>query len=458
MFAVRAVCLVVLWIACVQSAFAVGDCATPVTISSSSTISFTGVSQIGNPFSVSNTAGDITVINSTLSACTGTMSLHAANSIAEDAASSLTAATLTGQSMGNTSLIGTNQIGMLDTFASFGSFVFNDNLPITQSSSSGHSLTMFAASTFDAGPNAITLDNAGNIFIGAVTFSGSNVKLTNSTATGFNASTANGTLDVISNGAISQLGTLTVTGASSFNAGANAITLTNASNDFTGAVTATGAGVSITGVNGLTVADINAGASTVALRSGSNITQPSGVITANTLTGNASGGVLLGSVGNQITNLGDFSANGFSLDNAQPLAVTGAVNSTGALALDASLVNVTNTGSLTFGNSATVGNVIGNYSQTGTLNLHATSSSNDLLAIAGTAGLGGILSVAFSSQPSAGQFFTVVTASSIGGTFGTVNVTGLGAAQSASVTYNATSVVLTINATTPVTLQAFEVD
>lgn len=454
MLAVRAACWLVLWIACAQCAFAAGDCSTPFTFNSGGTVSFS-INQTGNPFTAS-AVGGISITSATLSACTGTMSLSAGTGLTEDAASSLTAGTLAGSSGGTTSLIGTNQIGMLDSFASLGSFAFINTLPITQSAV--NHLTMFSSSSFDAGANAITLDNASNIFVGAVALSGSNVKLTNTTLTGFDTSTVSGTLDVISNGAIIQTGTLTVMGASSFDAGTNPITLTNAGNDFTGAVTATGAGVSITDANSLTVATINAGSNNVALSSGGNVTQLAGAITANTLTGNASGSVLLSNAGNQITNLGAFSANGFTLADAAALTVTGAVNSTGALALNASLVSVANTGSLTFGNNATIGNVTGNYSQTGTLNLHATSSSNDQLAISGTAGVGGTLSVAFSTPPSAGQTFTLMTASSVSGTFATLDVTGLAAGQSASPTYNAGSVVLTINATTPVTLQSFDVD
>ncbi|HXD82841.1 MAG TPA: hypothetical protein VN599_00250 [Rudaea sp.] len=247
-----------------------------------------------------------------------------------------------------------------------------------------------------------------------------------------------------SGGSLALAGSVNTTGA---------LTLASNSGALSIAGDLSGSNVNLTGINGITLNNNTTATGTLKLVSSSNITQTAGTITATTLTGNASASVVLTNVGNAITNLGAFSANSFSLTNAPALTVSGAVNSTGALDLVAISggLTVAGSGSLTFGNGTTTGNVTGDYSQSGTLNLHATPTTADHLAITGNATLGGTLSVAFSGTPAIGQSFTVLTASNIAGTFATVNVSGLPVSQAATVGYNTNSAVLTIVAALSIT-------
>jgi filamentous hemagglutinin family protein len=153
-------------------------------------------------------------------------------------------------------------------------------------------LTVAGTSTLNAGSAAITLANAGNDFVGAVSATGGAIGLTDANAlvahlTGSGAATLNaggaltvdgsaagltangngvvlgattvgGNLAAASgSGTITQTGTLSVTGTSTLDAGSHALTLANPANDFGGAVTATGNTVSLADANALT-AHLNA--------------------------------------------------------------------------------------------------------------------------------------------------------------------------------------------------------
>ncbi len=123
--------------------------------------------------------------------------------------------------------------------------------PITD----GGVLNVTGNSAFDAGGNAITLDNANNFTGGVRIISAGDVVLNdvNDIVLGsiFGVSNIGGTLNVTANGAITDGGVLNVTGIgdSGFNANGNAITLNNA-NDFVG-------GVRIISASDVDLTDIN---------------------------------------------------------------------------------------------------------------------------------------------------------------------------------------------------------
>ena len=129
------------------------------------------------------------------------------------------------------------------------------------------------------------------------------------------------------------------------------------------ALTGPGAGAAVNGRQGFTVGTVSVGGQTLAgvstsggnvslassgtlilasdvalqggnlsLTAGGAITQTGGSLTANGLTGSATGAVSLTRT-NSLQQLGDFSAAGFSLTNAGALAVTGGLASSGAVSL-----------------------------------------------------------------------------------------------------------------------------
>src|SRR5207249_805407 len=106
--------------------------------------------------------------------------------------------------------------------------------------------------TLDAGPSgSITLNNAGNDFGTVAITSALNATLRDTNAIDLGTSSVAGTLNVTSNGAITDSGNLSVTGTATLAAGAgNSITLNSAGNDF--------ATVAITSALNATLRDTNA--------------------------------------------------------------------------------------------------------------------------------------------------------------------------------------------------------
>ena len=104
---------------------------------------------------------------------------------------------------------------------------------------------------------------------------------------------------------------------------------------------------------------------------------------------------------------------------------------------------VANGGTVAPGSSAGTLSLSGNYSQTGTLEIEVggttPGSGHDVLAVSGSVTLGGALEVTEINgfTASAGQAFTVLTASAVSGTFATTNVPA-----GYSVSYSGTEVVL----------------
>jgi hypothetical protein len=109
-----------------------------------------------------------------------------------------------------------------------GSLELNSQGSITQSGA----LTITGTTDIRAAGD-VTLDHAGNDFVGAVSVkNGNNVALTDKNGIDLGKSTVNGNLDVTSSGGLSDIGDLTVYGTTTLAAGAgNNITLSN-NNDF----------------------------------------------------------------------------------------------------------------------------------------------------------------------------------------------------------------------------------
>ena len=153
--------------------------------------------------------------------------------------------------------------------------MFTANGAITQIGA----LTVPGTASFNAGANAITLANSGNLFTGAVTLSNSGanvVSINDNQALVLAASSVGQNLFVTANGAISQTGALTVPGTASFSAGANAIDLSTngASNSFIGAVSLSNSGsnnVSITDNNALQIASATVGGNLTLVSNGAII-------------------------------------------------------------------------------------------------------------------------------------------------------------------------------------------
>ncbi|MGB9430079.1 MAG: hypothetical protein WCC11_09465, partial [Gammaproteobacteria bacterium] len=269
---------------------------------------------------------------------------------------------------GANNVVLTNNLATLLAAGSIGgNLTVVSNGAITQTGA----LTVAGTSNFNAGANAITLNNAANDFVGAVTLinSGANaVSLNNGTnaltigngssvgnnltltsgALSFGGTTVGGNLSATTTGAITQTGALTVTGASNFSTGAFAITLGNGLNNFTGAVTLT-----------------NSGANAVTLSNGSNsLTIGSGTSVGGNLT-LSSEGVSFGgtTVGGNLSVLG-----------------SGAITQTGAL----TVAGTSNFSIGTFG--LTLNNVGNNF--TGAVSLTNSGANNVALTTSGVLTLG----------------------------------------------------------------------
>ena len=87
-------------------------------------------------------------------------------------------------------------------------------------------ISVAGTATFNSNNNSIIIGDGTNGF-GTLDFSGSDVTITENSATQIATSNATGALVINSSGAIAQTGAIDADSTSSFNAGANSITLTN---------------------------------------------------------------------------------------------------------------------------------------------------------------------------------------------------------------------------------------
>lgn len=270
---------------------------------------------------------------------------------------------------GNATVVDANSIvfGKVTVGGNFSATATNN---ITQLA--GSTITVTGSTALDSGPgaNVITLDNAGNIFTGAVQLSDGTVTLRSTTALTFSGASVEA-LHVTAGGAITQQAgsSLVIAGAASFDAGTALIDLSSATNDFQDAVAATStAAVTLGDVNAIQLGDVHLGSGAFSVNATGNITQA-----ANTTITQRTGGGALSFLGG--------AANSVTLN--QP-----GNHFTGTVAVDANNVNLLTTGDLTFSGTSDIdGNltivaggtlrlptVAANLNDLGTVNLSAAKT------------------------------------------------------------------------------------
>jgi hypothetical protein len=263
----------------------------------------------------------------------GTVDLISTGGITQNASGTISATTLEGSAVNDVTLNAANTSNNLGIFTvSSGNFSYTNAAPlkvtgaVTVNTSSG----IIDLTTTGPGSNltingaltaaTVNLNSSGTItdkttgIITANTLSGSSSGA--ATLTAANAVTSVGPF-ATANGdfAFTDSDVLITTGA--INAGTGALTLT-----------ASGAG------NHISLDAAITGGTVDLVSNGTIAQQPAGIISATTLKGSATGGVILND-GNEITNLGAFSAGGvFELEDASALTVTGAVTAASQLVIN----------------------------------------------------------------------------------------------------------------------------
>jgi filamentous hemagglutinin family protein len=322
-----------------------------------------GVTTVNGAITLQTTTSGNLVLNQSVNAGTGLVTLTSVGTITEPAGGLIAAATLTGSSVGGATLNQTNLVTNLGAFTNTGAggFTLTD----------GQTLNVTGAVGAGTGGLALTT-TSGNLVVGAGLSAGPTMTLTSA---GTITEPAGGliaaaTLTGSSVGGATLNQTNLVTNLGSFtNTGAGGFALTDGQTlNVTGPVGAGTGGLALTTTSGNLVvgAGLSAG-TTVTLTSAGTITEPAGgLIAAATLTGSSAGNASFDQ-GNLLANLGPFAttANGvFALTDNQALTVSGPLNTAGDLRIrvnsgDLSLVGTVTVGG---GNSnaafvATAGNI-----------------------------------------------------------------------------------------------------
>jgi filamentous hemagglutinin family protein len=327
------------------------DASAPVLLGAGITTSgdqdYHGAVALGGNVNVASNNGDVTFASTLDNAVSGTPESLSVTAVNGKVTFGNAVGTLNGP-LGNLS-------SSSATFSDSGAFAIGGNLSVTTTAgpiNQGAAWKVTGNSVFDAGNNAVSLTNGSNDFTGSVTLTGAGVAVTdvNDLTIGGLTDNNDGDVSLIAGGQLYGVGPI--------NAGTGSITLTAQGAVLTTAAL-TGGDIALTGGNGISIGDnVNAGGS-LTLSSGGNIDESAtAVITANALTGSSTGSTHLDG-NNLIANLGNFTANGFSLTNAQALAVASGITidgKTGGTALK------TTTGDLTI--DGTVGNTAGTTSLT----------------------------------------------------------------------------------------------
>ena len=247
---------------------------------------------------------------------------------------------------------------ILGTSSTPGNFDLTTSGAITQSGA----LTVTGRTTLAAGASDITLTQAGNNFSRIDITSANHVALTDSDALVLGASTFNGTLDITTNGALTQSGALTVGGATTLASGSYDITLIDAGNDFTS--------VSITGGNHVSLRDTNALRLATSTITGNLHADAGNVTIGGALT--SSGGNLTLTGANSVTQLAHLSVTG-----AHTITVTAP---SGPLTMAPTATSTSDTGAIAYaaGADITLGSL-----HTGT-GVNVMSSGGSVLSAAGS--------------------------------------------------------------------------
>ncbi len=286
-----------------------------------------------------------------------------------------------------------------------------------------------------------TAMNADNLNIASGTRDGTGTLTVNGNLGWSGGSIAGGGTTVVA-GALNMSGTQTLSGSTLLNqgngtwSGSGTLTLQDGTLTNNGSLTATGDGTITRFNNGFFnnngLFEKNGGTGTTSI-------VDSATIFTNTGTVRVSTGTLIMDAG--FTQNGTLDVRGgATFQRSAGFTNSGIITGNGTIAVSAG--TLTNAGTVQPGGAGNVGTltVTGNYLQTanGTLAVDIPSSnSRDLLAVSGTASLGGNLTVALGNAPVFGDSHTILTAGSVTGTFATV--TGNSTLTPA---YGATGVVL----------------
>ena len=316
--------------------FTLNNSASPVAIigaeDGGSSVSLAVIGPVNGGTGVSITNAAPLVIDAGVTA-TGTVALTAAG-ISQSAAGVITAGTLIGSAGNGAANFGTatNVVARLGPFTAGTGFTLKDSTP-----------ALTVVGPVNGGP-FVTLANTGSLALDAgvagtdsVTLSANGISqdsagvLATNTLTG-TAGTGSADLGAAVN-LVTNLGAFTATTGFTLNDGASPLTVTGAVNG--------GQFVTLTDIGALALNAGVTGTNIVTLTANGITQNAAGVITTALLTGTAGTGAAdFGTAANQVTDLGPFTAAGFTLNDSTPaLTVVGQI--TGG-----SFVTLTNTGSL----------------------------------------------------------------------------------------------------------------
>jgi fibronectin-binding autotransporter adhesin len=340
----------------------------------------------GASTTLTTTTGGLT-INGAVKGTTTT--LTSAGAINEGAGGVITAGTLTGSSVNGTTLNGANLVGTLGSFSA-------SNFALTNA----QALTVSGPLTTTGGTGNIGLTTSSGVLSVNTVLSGSDVNLNSAGNLTLTNDIDGSTVELASGGSIAQSGGVltagTLSGSSVGSTALGDVNLVSSLGNFTAA------GFSLTNGQALTVATgdtVNGGTSTslttttgdltingtvkgttTTLTSAGAINEGAGgVVNATTLTGSSTGDTTLNGA-NLVGTLGSFSAVNFALTNAQALAVSGPLTTTGNIGL------TTTSGALNV-TTALAGNAVNLTGASGiTLNNNVTTSAGQTYTGAVTLG------------------------------------------------------------------------
>ena len=300
--------------------------ATGLSFTDGQALATAGLVSSTGPITLTTTVGGIT-FGGGVTATGQTVTLNSAGAIGQTSGV-ITAAVLTGNSVGGATLDDGNAVGTLGPFTDTGA----GNLAGLSFTNAQALQTAGVLSSI--GPLALTTTAGGLTLGGALTANGQTVTLTSAgpisqqagiitAATLTGGSVGGATLD--DTNAVGTLGPFSDTGAGN----ATGLSFTDGQALQTaGLVSSTGPLSLTTTTGGITFGgDVTASGQTITLTSAGAIAQTGGVITAGSLTGSSAGNTTLNDA-NAIGTLGAFTVNGETLvlNNAAPLTIDGPVS------------------------------------------------------------------------------------------------------------------------------------
>ena len=220
----------------------------------------------------------------------------------------------------------TGAVGVTGSNASFtntgatilGASTLTGNLTLTSGGAvtNNAKLVIGGTSTIDATGNNLTLNNATNVFTGAMLLTADAVTIVAAGGVNFGTSTVGTNLSVTATGVVKNTGVMNVSGTTTVNAGKNNILFTFAGSTFTGSVSLIGGNVSLTSLAAVDFGmTMTSGSLTVI--SGGDVTDVAGVMTVKgTLTITANSGnsaITLTHAGNSFTGSQDLNGNPVTL-------------------------------------------------------------------------------------------------------------------------------------------------